>query len=80
MPELILTPGGRLRVSAGAPEGDAAPPASASLREVFRAFDLHPTAGLVALAATQRCSNTFLGAVNSGVGRAFRLTPRFHLA
>ena len=53
MPELILTPAGRLRVSAGAPEGDAAPPASASLREVFRAFDLHPAAGLVALAAAR---------------------------
>ena len=80
MPELILTPGGRLRVSTGAPEGDAAPPASASLREVFRAFDLHPAAGLVALAAARRYSNILLGAVNSGVGRAFHLTPRFHLA
>ncbi|HEX7629881.1 MAG TPA: hypothetical protein VF431_06040, partial [Candidatus Methylomirabilis sp.] len=53
MPELILTPAGRLRASAGAPEGDAASPASASLREVFRAFDLHPAAGLVALAAAR---------------------------
>jgi hypothetical protein len=30
--------------------------------------------------ATRRYSTTILGAVNSGVGRAFHLTPRFHLA
>ena len=53
MPELILTPEGRLRVAARALEGGPSTPPSAALRERFRAFEAHAAAGLVSLAAAR---------------------------
>jgi non-specific serine/threonine protein kinase len=50
--ELILTPGGRLRLGTGGARGETAAP-SAALRDVARAFAAHPTVGLITLAAAR---------------------------
>ena len=50
--ELILTPGGRLRLGTGGARGETAAP-SGALRDVARAFASHPTVGLITLAAAR---------------------------